>query len=55
MAAEHRLQLMTVEEYFELENNNAEERYEYVDGYVYMMADGSLNHDAIKTNIQGIL
>jgi len=55
MAAEHRPKTITVEEYFELERSNPEVRYEYVDGYVYMMAGGSLNHDAITSNIQGIL
>jgi Uma2 family endonuclease len=55
MAAEHRPKLMTVEEYFALERSGSDVCYEYVDGYVYMMAGGSLNHDAIKTNIQGLL
>jgi Uma2 family endonuclease len=55
MVAEHRPQTLTVEEYFELEKQNPEICYEYVDGYVYMMAGGTLNHDAIKSNIQGIL
>lgn len=55
MAAEHQPKLMTVEEYFELERRGSDVCYEYVDGHVYMMAGGSLNHDAIKTNIQGIL
>jgi Uma2 family endonuclease len=33
----------------------AEHRYEYVDGYVYMMAGGTVNHDTIKSNIERIL
>lgn len=55
MAAEHQPKTMTVEEYFELERNHPEICYEYVDGYVYMMAVGTFNHDTIKSNIQGIL
>ena len=55
MAGEHQARLMTVEEYFELERRGSDVCYEYIDGHVYMMAGGSLNHDAIKTNIQSIL
>lgn len=54
MAAEHRPQMMSVKEYFELEKNASGICYEYVDGYVYMMAGGSFDHDTIKSNIQGI-
>jgi Uma2 family endonuclease len=55
MAAEHKPKRISVEEYFALERSGSDVCYEYVDGYVYMMAGGSLNHDAIKTNIQGLL
>ena len=55
MAAERRPKTISVEEYFELEKNNPEICYEYIDGYVYMMAGGSFNHDTIKSNIQRIL
>ena len=54
MAIEHQ-QTMTVEEYFQLEENDPETRYEYVDGHVYALAGGSANHDTIKSNIQRIL
>jgi len=54
MAQEHR-QTMTVEEYFLLEQNDPDTRYEYVDGYIYAMAGGSFNHDTIKSNIHRIL
>ncbi len=46
---------MTIAEYFQLEEDDSEHRYEYVDGDVYMMAGGSLDHDLIKSNIQNIL
>lgn len=46
---------MSVDEYFELEENNPDTRYEYLDGYVYMMAGGSANHATISGNIYAIL
>jgi len=46
---------MTVEEYFQLEENDPETRYQYIDGYVYAMTGGTTNHDTIKSNIQRIL
>ncbi len=55
MATERQMQPISVAEYFKLEENTSGIRYEYVDGYVYMMAGGSFNHDAIKANIQGLI
>jgi len=46
---------MSVEEYFQLEENNPDTRYEYLDGYVYMMSGGSANHATISGNIYTIL
>src|SRR6266513_489335 len=46
---------MSVEQYFELEENSPDTRYEYLDGYVYMMSGGSANYDAISGNIYAIL
>jgi Uma2 family endonuclease len=54
MALEYR-QTMSVEEYFALEEQNPETRCEYIDGYVYMMAGGTINHDTIKSNMERIL
>ena len=54
MASEH-TPPMSVEEYFELEENNPDTRYEYLDGYVYMMSGGSANHATISGNIHAIL
>ncbi len=54
MALEHS-QTMSVEEYFALEENSPDTRYEYVDGYVYMISGGSANHAAIGGNIYTIL
>ena len=54
MAIEHP-QSMTVEEYFQLDDNNLDTHYEYIDGHVYAMASGTANHDTIKSNMQRIL
>jgi Uma2 family endonuclease len=54
MALEHP-QTMTVEEYFQLEETATENHYEYVDGYVYMMAGGTFDHNTISGNIYNIL
>ncbi len=54
MALEYR-QTMSVEEYFVLEERHPETRYDYIDGYVYMMAGGTVNHDTIKSNMERIL
>ncbi len=54
MAIEHQ-RTMTVEEYFQLEENDPDTCYEYIDGHVYAMAGGTANHDTIKSNIQRIL
>lgn len=54
MALEHR-RTMTIEEYFQLEENDPDTRYEYIDGHVYAMAGGTANHDTIKSNFQRIL
>lgn len=46
---------MTVEEYFQLEENNPSSCYEYIDGQVYAMAGGTADHDTIKSNMQRII
>ncbi|MGZ3642744.1 MAG: Uma2 family endonuclease [Ktedonobacteraceae bacterium] len=46
--------IMSVEQYFELEENSPDTGYEYLDGYVYMMLGGSTNHAAISGNIYAI-
>src|ERR1700730_13029680 len=54
MALEH-TPTISVEEYFQLEENNPDTRYEYLDGYAYMMSGGSANHATISGNIYAIL
>jgi hypothetical protein len=39
---------MTVEEYFQLEANGPDTRYEYFDVHACAMAGGTANHDTIK-------
>jgi Uma2 family endonuclease len=46
--------LYTIEEYLALERE-AEERYEYLDGFIYAMAGESPNHGAICVNLTGII
>lgn len=41
---------MSVEEYLEFERQS-EQRHEYIDGYVYALAGGTLNHALICTNM----
>jgi Uma2 family endonuclease len=54
MALERR-QSTSVEDYFALEENNPDVRFEYYDGYVYMMAGGTADHATIGFNIQTAL
>ena len=54
MAIEHQ-RTLTVEEYFQLEEQDPDTRYEYIDGHVYAMAGGTANHDTIQSNIQRML
>jgi Uma2 family endonuclease len=46
---------MSVEEYLQLDRSSLETRYEYIDGYVTMLAGGTLDHATIGANIISIL
>lgn len=48
-------QRMTVEAYFQLEENDPGTRYEYIDGRYMLWRGGTANHDMIKSNMQRIL
>ncbi len=50
MVAQREPQHMTVEEWRELERNNPDAKYEYIDGQVYLMSGGSLAHARISSN-----
>jgi Uma2 family endonuclease len=42
---------MSVKAYLALDRNSPEQRYEYIDGYAYMLAGGSANHSIISINL----
>lgn len=46
---------MSVEEYLELDRRSVERRYEYIDGYVTMLAGGTLDHAMISANVISVL
>lgn len=54
MGASPTLPLMALEEYLELEQNSPI-KHEYLDGHVYAMAGGTLDHGVIATNIVTLL
>ncbi|MBV8695152.1 MAG: Uma2 family endonuclease [Ktedonobacteraceae bacterium] len=47
--------LMSVDEYLALERSSSEERYEFIDGYAYMLAGGTADHSIIKQNIASLI
>ena len=46
---------MSVEEFFELRENDPDHRYEYIDGDVYMMAGGTRRHATLGSNVCELL
>ena len=46
---------MSVEDYLALDRSSIETRYEYIDGYVTMLAGGTLDHATIGANVISIL
>ncbi|MGH2494243.1 MAG: Uma2 family endonuclease [Ktedonobacteraceae bacterium] len=55
MVAQPYRTLMSVEDYLVLDRDSIEARYEYIDGYAYMMSGGTLNHSTICINITSLL
>ncbi|MDQ2906154.1 MAG: Uma2 family endonuclease [Chloroflexota bacterium] len=47
--------MTSVEDYLALDRNSLETRYEYIDGYITMLAGGTLDHATIGANIISIL
>jgi len=45
----------SLEEYFAILESDPDHRYEYLDGYVYMMTGGSPDHSIIGSNVISIL
>jgi Uma2 family endonuclease len=46
---------ISVEEYLQRDRDSIEIRYEYIDGYVRMLAGGTLNHATISLNVARVL
>ena len=42
---------MSIEDYLQLDKESAGERYEYIDGYAYMLAGGTADHAKISANM----
>jgi Uma2 family endonuclease len=55
MVAQPHRTLMSVEDYLTLDRESVDARYEYIDGYAYMMSGGTLNHSAISINVTSLL
>jgi Uma2 family endonuclease len=47
--------MMSVENYLKLDRTSVEVRYEYVDGYVYMLAGGTADHSTMSINLTSLL
>lgn len=46
---------MSIEAYLDLDRRSSETRYEYIDGYVRMLAGGTPDHAKIAANVIGVL
>src|SRR5437762_12919124 len=55
MALQPKRLIMSVEDYFKLDQTSPEKRYEYIDGEVYLMTGGSPSHALIIANLIGEL
>jgi Uma2 family endonuclease len=55
MVAERHRSLMSVEEYLTIDRNSLEARYEFIDGYAYLLAGGTANHSAISFNMMSAI
>ena len=57
MALQHNEQKerMSLEEFYALLESDPEHRYEYIEGYAYMMTGGTPDHSIIGANLTGIL
>jgi Uma2 family endonuclease len=42
---------MSVQDYLDLDRRSIETRYEFIDGYAYMLAGGTANHSTISGNV----
>ena len=51
----HNRSTISVEEYLQLDRNSLDVRYEYIEGYIRMLAGGSADHSTIAINIVALL
>jgi Uma2 family endonuclease len=51
MVAERHRSTMSVEDYLALDRSSIESRYEFIDGYAYLLAGGTANHSTISFNV----
>ena len=55
MVAEPDRLMMSVEDYLTLDRTSVEARYEYIDGYVSMLAGATADHSSISINLTSLL
>ena len=55
MVAEPERLMMSVEDYLTLDRSSTGARYEYIDGYVYMLAGGTADHSSTSINLTSLL
>ena len=55
MVAEPDRLMMSVEDYLTLDRSSVEARYEFIDGYVYLLAGGTADHSTISINMTSLL
>ena len=55
MVAEPDRLMMSVEDYLTLDRTSGETRYEYIDGYVSMLAGATADHSSISINLTSLL
>lgn len=55
MVAQPHRSMMSVQEYLTLDSNSFETRYEFIDGYAYMLAGGTADHSIIKQNVASLI
>lgn len=55
MVAQPPRTFMSVEDYLALDRDSLDARYEYIDGYAYLMAGGTLDHSTICINVTSLL
>src|SRR5690348_3258391 len=55
MVAERHQTSMSVEDYLTLDRSSLEARYEFIDGYAYLLAGGTADHATISFNIMSAI